>query len=433
VNRKDTAGYYALLCVSETASAVEIKTAFRQRAKELHPDQNSSHDAVRQFQQVNEAYEVLSNPDTRARYDTLYAQIPQSESVSYQWVDLEPITCSCCSKVTAQPRYVIFYQVTSFIVVTIRSPIQGVFCPTCAERKALQSTIVTWLMGWWGLPWGVFYSLTTIFHNLFGGSKPNDVNARLLTYQAWVFATQNKFDIARAVAADANDLARKIKKNEGTQLQNLTGELLSALDTKTPIKRLKNVWSVLNRSFYLQSGILGAVAALAIGFFSHVPTETASIASSSQTASSTSPSLSPKPQYIRPTTADNGVPFLAISSYINGYSARLTDGYSTVTVDNSQNDSDVFVKLFTLDTNPPKPARVFFIRARETFTVKNVKAGNYDVRYHDLDSGGFSRTDQFNLEEIKTVGGIQFSKTILTLYKVRGGNMQTHIISENEF
>ncbi len=164
-----------------------------------------------------------------------------------------------------------------------------------------------------------------------------------------------------------------------------------------------------------------------------VAIETAPVTSSSQTASSASPSLSPKPEYVRPTTADNGVPFPAISSYIDGYPVRLTDGYSTVTVDNSQNDSDVFVKLFTLDTNPPEPARIFFIRARETFAVENVKAGNYDVRYRDLDSGGFSRTDQFNLKEIETVGGIQFSKITLTLYKVRGGNMQTHAISENEF
>lgn len=432
MNEKDPAGYYALLGVPETASATGLKTAFRWRAKELHPDRNSSPDAVRQFQEVNEAYEVLSNPDTRARYDTLYAEIP-NESFSYQRVDLEPITCSCCRKVTAQPRYVIFYQVTSFIIITIRRPIQGIFCYSCAERKVIQATVITWLIGWWGLPWGVLYSLTTIFHNLFGGSKPNDVNARLLAYQAWVFATQNKFDLARAVAIEANDFARKINKGNGTQLQNLTGEILSALDTKTPIKRLKNVWSILNRPFYLQSGILGAVAALAVGFFYHVATETAPIVSSSQTADSTSPALSSKPEYVRPTSADNGIPFPAVSGYIDGYPVQSTNGYSTVTIDNSQNESDIFGKLFTLNTNPPAPVRVFFIRARETFTVENVRAGNYDVRYRDLNSGEFFRTDQFNLEEVETLGGVQFSQITLTLYKVRGGNMQTHKISENEF
>lgn len=187
------------------------------------------------------------------------------------------------------------------------------------------------------------------------------------------------------------------------------------------------------KSIHLQGGMLGAVAVLVVGCVSYVLTETAPIASSSPTASSTSPSLPPKPEPVRPLTADNGVPFPATSGYIQGYPVRATGGYSTVTVDNSQNDSNVFVKLFTLDTSPPKPARVFFIPAYKTFTVKNVKAGNYDVRYRDLNSGGLSRTDEFNLKQVKTGGGIQFSKITLTLYKVRAGNMQTHTISENEF
>ena len=102
-------------------------------------------------------------------------------------------------------------------------------------------------------------------------------------------------------------------------------------------------------------------------------------------------------------------------------------------VDNSQNDSDVFVKLFTLDTNPPAPVRVFFILAKEKFTIEDIKAGNYDVRYRDLDSGALARTDPFDLQEFETLEGIEFSEVTLTLYKVYGGNMQTHSISENEF
>ena len=109
------------------------------------------------------------------------------------------------------------------------------------------------------------------------------------------------------------------------------------------------------KSIYLWGGIIGAVAVLVVGYVSHVPTETAPIASTGPTVSRTSPSLPPKPEPVRPPTADNGVPFPATSSYIKGYPVRATGGYSTVTVDNSQNDSNVFVKLFTLDTSPPKP------------------------------------------------------------------------------
>ena len=62
-----------------------------------------------------------------------------------------------------------------------------------------------------------------------------------------------------------------------------------------------------------------------------------------------------------------------------------------------------------------------------------MKTGNYDIRYRDLNSGGVFRTDRFNLQEVQTVGGVQFSKITLSLYKIRGGNMKTHSISENEF
>jgi hypothetical protein len=172
------------------------------------------------------------------------------------------------------------------------------------------------------------------------------------------------------------------------------------------------------------------VATLVVGCSSEDSANTTSTPTQAANSILKSPS---KPKYVRPKTADNGAPFPAQSGYIKNYPVQFTDGYATVTVDNSQNDSDVFVKLFSLDHQPEKPIRVFFIRARETFTAEQVRAGNYDVRYRDLDSGGLSRTESFNLQEIKTAEGIQFSRLRLTLYKVPGGNMQTREISENEF
>lgn len=62
--------YYDILGVSKKASAAEIKKAYRKKALEFHPDKNPGDaKAEEMFKKSAEAYEVLSNPDKKARYD----------------------------------------------------------------------------------------------------------------------------------------------------------------------------------------------------------------------------------------------------------------------------------------------------------------------------------------------------------------------------
>ena len=61
--------YYELLGVTRTASDAEIKKAFRTLARELHPDVSRAPDAPERFKEVAQAYEVLSNAESRRLYD----------------------------------------------------------------------------------------------------------------------------------------------------------------------------------------------------------------------------------------------------------------------------------------------------------------------------------------------------------------------------
>lgn len=61
--------YYEVLGVEKNADEKQIKSAFRRLAKEYHPDLNKSPDAPEKFKEVQEAYEVLSDPEKRKTYD----------------------------------------------------------------------------------------------------------------------------------------------------------------------------------------------------------------------------------------------------------------------------------------------------------------------------------------------------------------------------
>ena len=63
--------YYKVLGVDKKASEDDIKKAYRKLARKLHPDLNpNDKDAHKKFQEINEANEVLSDPEKRKKYDS---------------------------------------------------------------------------------------------------------------------------------------------------------------------------------------------------------------------------------------------------------------------------------------------------------------------------------------------------------------------------
>src|SRR3989338_8031706 len=70
--------YYAMLGVSKTASAAEIKKAFRELAHQHHPDKAGGNE--KKFKEINEAYQVLINPEKRQQYDQFGSTFEQAKA-----------------------------------------------------------------------------------------------------------------------------------------------------------------------------------------------------------------------------------------------------------------------------------------------------------------------------------------------------------------
>ena len=86
--------YYEILGVEKTASAEELKKAYRKKAMDYHPDRNPGNkEAEEKFKEAAEAYDVLSSPDKRARYDQFgHAGVGGASSGGYNIdFDLETI------------------------------------------------------------------------------------------------------------------------------------------------------------------------------------------------------------------------------------------------------------------------------------------------------------------------------------------------------
>lgn len=274
---RDPKGYYIALGVAEDCDADAVKSAYRSKAKRLHPDFNPSPVAAKQFHRLHEAYTTLSDPARRAAYDKPWKdggrktsaksaaseppgeepreekpptrEPPRTERApAYERTEKrepddaarqsaveQPAICKC-GKVTAQPRYIVFDLVWGRLNSVSRKGIAGVFCRSCADRAAVRASLICWLAGWWAWPDGPKATVRALVNNIRGGRKPADRNARLLMRQARAFKGRGETELARNAAEQALSFA-------GTaSLRREVDTLLGGL-AQHPARPLKNRWS----------------------------------------------------------------------------------------------------------------------------------------------------------------------------------------------
>jgi hypothetical protein len=201
--------YYQVLGVEPTATIDEIKLAYRAKAKALHPDVNKTRDTTRDFQDLQEAYFVLGSPERRKLYDSGNETAATNPETQATEADFDPFPCISCERISAQPRFIYLYWVTSFLIFSYRRQSSGVYCPACAAKKLFWSSLITGSIGWLGFPWGIIWSIKALIYNIQGGKQCDELNALVLTKQAIYFEKAGSPEIAAAVAAEARKFSSK--------------------------------------------------------------------------------------------------------------------------------------------------------------------------------------------------------------------------------
>ncbi|HXP96933.1 MAG TPA: DnaJ domain-containing protein [Telmatospirillum sp.] len=244
----DPLGYYATLGIGPLADSSEIKAAYRLKAKRLHPDINPRDDAEQNFIDLTTAYKILRDSKSRARYDATAQSPGLAGLIDPHDPNPHPLRCSRCGKITAQPRYILFHRVKTFLFACRHSTVKGIFCRDCADRTAIRASTVSWLLGWWG-PSGPLRTLKALLKNMCGGDMPRSDNLWVLLHQARAFLAEGDNDIARALAEQAQAFAKN------TEDRTRIAEIIRAAGRSSApgARRLKNRWRPWNYTAVMQA------------------------------------------------------------------------------------------------------------------------------------------------------------------------------------
>lgn len=141
-----------------------------------------------------------------------------------------------------------------------------------------------------------------------------------------------------------------------------------------------------------------------------------------------------KTEFVRPATAPNGQAFPEVSAYLNGYEVLENTGKSSLNIQNTKGESDVYLKLISHKDGKAGVARHVFVKAGSDFVVDKLSPGKYEIQYLDLKVGSAGRSELFEVTEGKTaLGGDEVSRLSVRLKTAVNGVLRVEKVTAEEF
>src|SRR5687767_14641771 len=93
---------------------------------------------------------------------------------------MSSFSCQRCGRADSSLRLAVFPWVVSVLIMSFKRASVGIFCSTCRSSERWKYFGISALLGWWGIPWGIFWTLEALANNAAGGKLPEEENAALL-------------------------------------------------------------------------------------------------------------------------------------------------------------------------------------------------------------------------------------------------------------
>ncbi len=415
----DKSNYYEILNVSQDATPAEIRKAYILLAKKYHPDITSLPQEVanEKMAEINKAYAVLSDHDKRASYDSVFSEeVGQDET---QEEDISPYEAFSRILNMINNRCL-------FIIKTINDEIK--YTPGNEDYNLVVCTKIFNIFNKDVLNYvhdiensyfcdeNTFEGVGMVFYKL--------SIAYTWTWeykQAMYFANQS----LEYIHPDS-DLYPKIRDNRDQLLENVLSlekiQAQRAEEQQSEGLLKKILYKVRDIGIFLLIVLaVNLVGHLGIHLFEKATSHPNKSGIPARQNTTIQQSLSPK------SNVNTG--------YVPNTENLNNTGHCTVTIDNTQNNAPVYVRLWSVDKDPHS-VRTFTIAANKSFTAASINPGTYEIRYKFLyeekEAQTASKSEPFKLKEVHTINGINYDIFTLTLYRVKNGNTHASTISVND-